>query len=105
MGQLLTSQRPLESVRLVPRTDIARRDVVHTGSTSAAGDRTRKNVSISGELDVKRIEKAGLLPGTVPTTLAYAPAMSWPSVPTRCTFSTKMVRLHNFVSERNRLSQ
>src|SRR3990170_9139677 len=60
--------------------------VFHTASALAAGEsRTRRNVSISDELDVKRIEKAVGLPGNVPTTLAYkAPAISWSSMPTRC---------------------
>src|SRR4029079_13643320 len=67
--------------------DIAHREDCYTTSALAATDsRTRKNVSISGALDVKRIEKWMGLPGIVPKTLAYrAPAMSWPSAPTRCT--------------------
>jgi len=56
-----------------------------SASPSYFAKQLAKNVSISGELDVKRIEEAPLLSGSAPTTLAYrAPGTSCPSVPTNC---------------------
>ena len=97
--------------------------------------RSRNNVSISCDFDVKCIEKRLLLSDTAPTTLQYkAPGISWPSAPMRCILrllkvgtgfsnrtsaswgasfvklpsnksSFRMDSLHDRISERNLLSQ
>jgi hypothetical protein len=55
-------------------------------STVLDPSKSRKNISISGGTDVKRIEKTVLPPPTDnPTTLPYRlPGISWLSLPRRC---------------------